>query len=130
MSRRRLASAHSRWRVGHTTGRLTENRHVQTSADLEQKFFEFDRRAVSGVLNDLRDSIHEGAMQLEMVADEQMFDQSLSANLSRTSRRLDRIYRTLESVLGDVAKASGYPDIVVRTPIKRAVVRPISESGT
>jgi hypothetical protein len=130
MSRRSLDSAHSQWRVGHATGRFNETRRGESSADLEQRFFEFDRRVVSGVLNDLRDSIHEGAMQLEMVADERMFDQSLSANLSRTSRRLDRLYRTLESVLGDVAKASGYPDIAVRTPVKRAIVRPISESGT
>jgi hypothetical protein len=129
MSRRSLDSAQSQWRAGHATRRFSETRRGQTSADLEQEFFEFDRRIVLGVLNDLRDSIHEGAMQLEMVADERMFDQSLSANLSRTSRRLDRIYRILESVLGDVAKASGYPDIVVRTPVKRAVVRQISESG-
>jgi len=131
MNRRRsLASADSLWRVGNSTGRRHGNRRAENSVDLEQKFFEFDRGVVSGVLNDLRNSIHEGAVQLEMVAEEHLFDPSLSANLSRTSRRLDRIYRTLEEVLGEVAKASGYPDIMVRTPGKRAEIRQLSNGRT
>jgi len=126
MSRRSLADAHSPWRAGHSTGRLNGNRHADRSAELERKFFEYDRRIVSGVLNTLRESIHEGALQLDMVADEQMFDESLSADLSRTSRRLDRIYHALEGVLGAVAKATGYPDIIVRTPRKRAELQRLS----
>ncbi|HVN28395.1 MAG TPA: hypothetical protein VMT64_07910 [Candidatus Binataceae bacterium] len=75
---------------------------------------------VSGVLRALQDSIREGALQLEMVADEHMFDQSLSARISGTSRRLDRILHNLDDVLSEVARASGYPDILVRTPSQRS----------
>jgi hypothetical protein len=128
MSRRSVDSSHSRWRMmGHTTGRINGNRLTENSVGLEQRFFEYDRRIVSGVLKTLRESIHEGAEQLGMMADERMFDDSLSANLSRTSRRLDRIYHTLESVLGEVAKATGYPDILVRAPVKPAEVRRLPE---
>jgi hypothetical protein len=127
MSRRSVDSSHSRWRMGHSTGKVNGNQRTQDSVGLEQRFFEYDRRIVSGVLKNLRESIHEGAEQLGMVADERMFDDSLSANLSRTSRRLDRIYHTLEAVLGDVAKATGYPDILVRAPVKLAEVRKLPE---
>jgi len=99
------------------------DRRVTNPSDLERKFFELDRRIVAGVLNTLRDALHEGAVQLDMVADERMFDKLLSANLSQASRRLDRIRHKLEGILGDVSKATGYPAVTVAPPIKHAEVR-------
>jgi hypothetical protein len=127
MSRRSLVSAHSGWRLGHSTGRGNPNRRSENSASLEERFFEYDRRVVSGLLNSLRDSLHEGAVQLEMVANEHMFDEPLSGNLSRASRRLAKIHRTLMSVLDDVAKAEGYPEIPVVTTVRRAEVRSLAD---
>jgi hypothetical protein len=123
MGRRTHASADSRWRQGNSTGRGTAGRRVVNPVELERRFFEFDRRIVAGVLNALREAIQKGAMQLEMVAEEQMFDASLSANVSNASRRLGRMQRKLEEILGDVSKATGYPPDVTAQPIGYGVVR-------
>ena len=126
MKRHSLASAKSRWRLNHAERSVRENRGARSPDDFEQEFFEFDRRIVSNQINQLRAAIHEGAVQLEMVADEQMFDESLSATLSRTSRRLEQMWCQLEELLRDVAKADGYPDVSIRLPGKRAVIRELA----
>jgi hypothetical protein len=128
MERHSLASAKSRWRLNQADRSVRQNRGARSPGDFEQKFFEFDREIVSGVLNKLRDAIHEGAVQLEMVADERMFDQSLSATLSRTARRLEHVWRKLEELRKDVAKADRYPDVSIHPPAKRALIRPLAES--
>jgi hypothetical protein len=128
MERHSLASAKSRWRLNHADRSVGENRGARSPGDFEQRFFEFDRKVVSNLLNNLRDAIREGAVQLEMVADERMFDDSLSATLSRTSRRLEQMWRKLEELLEDVAKADGYPDVSIHPPAKRAVIRPLADS--
>ena len=125
MARRSMVSADSRWRMGNSTERTngSHQRQVDNSAELEHRFFEYDRRIISGAVKALRESVQEGALQLEMCAAERMFDDTLSASLSRTSRKLERINRALESILLDIAKATGYPDIAVRSPISRDNVR-------
>jgi hypothetical protein len=126
MERHTVATAKSRWRIDHATRSAGENRGARSPSDFEQEFFEFDRQIVSNQLHQLRAAIHEGAVQLEMVADEQMFDEALSATLSRTSRRLEQMWRGLEGLLKDVAKADGYPDVSIRLPGKRAVIRALA----
>ena len=128
MERHSLATAKSRWRLNHADGSVGENRGARSPGDFEQEFFEFDRKIVLNLLNHLRNAIHEGAAQLEMVADERMFDEPLSATLSRTSRRLDQLWRKLEELLKDVAKADGYPDVSIHPPAKRAVLRSLADS--
>jgi hypothetical protein len=128
MERHSLATSKSRWRLNHADRSVRENRGARSPGDFEQEFFEFDRKIVSNQLNQLRDAIDEGALQLEMVADEQMFDESLSATLSRTSQRLQQMSRRLEELLKDVAKADGYPDVSIRLPGKRAVIRELAGS--
>lgn len=123
MDRRSPAPSNSRDRLGRSERTATENRGIKISSDLERKCFEFDRGIVAGVLDTLQGAINEGATQMEMVADERMFDKSLSETFSRTAQHLNRMARKLEKLLGEVADATGYPKIAMDYPIGRAVVR-------
>ena len=76
---------------------------------LERKWFEFDRSAVIDILTNLQRSIHDGAAEMEMIADEQMFDASLSRTLARTAKRLDRVVENLKTLGIEVNGATGYP---------------------
>jgi hypothetical protein len=53
----------------------------------------------------LRRAIEEGAKQIEMVAAERVFDQSLSLTLAQKARELRLVAKDLDSVLRLVAKA-------------------------
>jgi len=126
MARRSPAPGNSRCRFGHSERTVTEHRG-KISGDLERSCFEFDRKIVAGVLDTLQGAIDEGAAQMETVADERMFDQSLSGTFSRTARHLNRMARKLEKLLGDVANATGYPKIAMDYPGAGAVLRRLPE---
>jgi hypothetical protein len=109
MARHSLASGNSQFRPGYSERAEARNRRPQISAALERKWFEFDRNVVTGVLNNLQRSIHQGATQMEMIAAEQMFDTMLSKNFSRTARRLGRVVLNLKRLTTEVNGTSGYP---------------------
>jgi hypothetical protein len=108
MARHSLASGGSQFRPASVRPK-SKTRNFEISSTLERKWFEFDRRGVTDVLNKLRRSIHDGATQMEMIADEQMFDSSLSRTFSRTARRLDRLVENLKQLGVGVNGATGYP---------------------
>ena len=110
------ASSNSRFRVGHAD--RAHNLRSKVS-NLDQKCFEFDRKVVAGVLDTLQAAVNQGATQMEMVADERMFNQSLSGAFTRSAHHLDRMAHRLERLLEDVASATGYPKIA----LGRAVIR-------
>ena len=112
MARRSPAPGNRRCRLGHSE-RIVIEKRGKISGDLERKCFEFDREIVAGVLDTLQGAITEGAAHMEMVADEQMFDKSLSGTFSRTARHLNRMACKLEKLLGDVTNATGYPKIAM-----------------
>jgi hypothetical protein len=114
------ASGNSRIRLGQNRAHRSENHATKPSGSLDRKFFEFDRKIVSGVLDTLQGAIGEGATQMEMVADEHMFDPGLSGTFSRTAQHLDRMARRLAKILGDVASATGYPKIAMDHQVARA----------
>ncbi len=76
---------------------------------LERRWFEFDRSAVLRQIDLVRHSIDQNAGDLEMVAEERVFDKQLSDELSRASRSLHNMERELGTLRGQVARASGYP---------------------
>ena len=121
MAHRNPAHRNSRQRLGCSRA-VAASRGTKISGDLERKCFEFDRKIVARVLDTLQGAINEGAAQMEMVADERMFDQSLSGTFSRTAQHLDRMARRLAKLIDDVANATGYPKIA-NYPVERAVVR-------
>jgi hypothetical protein len=112
----------------HLRGQLNQSKRTGTGgaavvSDLERQYFEFDRKIVAEVLDTLRNAIAEGATQMAMVADERMFDRSLSGTFSRTALHLDRMGGRLEKLLGEVGQASGYPKLAVERPAKTGVLR-------
>jgi hypothetical protein len=126
MDRRSLVRGNSRYRLNHSQRTVTARRGTKTAGDLERTYFEFDRKIVAGVLETVRGAINEGAVQMEMVADERMFDKSLSGTFSRTAQQLNQIARKLEKLLDDVANTTGYPEIAMDSQVGRAVVRRLS----
>jgi hypothetical protein len=123
MARRGLAPGNSRCRLDHSERTVTEKRGTKIPGDLDRKCFEFDREIVAGILDTLQGAINAGAAQMEMVADERMFDKSLSGTFSRTAQHLNRMARKLEKLLDDVTNATGYPKLAMDYPVERAVVR-------
>lgn len=109
MARRNLAPGKPSYRLGYSVRGETKNRRTEVSAQLERKWFEFDRNIVTGVLDTLKGALHEGAAQMDMIAAEQMFDVSLSGTLLRTSRRLGRMETRLKKLGLEVDDATGYP---------------------
>jgi hypothetical protein len=109
MARHSVAFGDSQLRPGSAERAGSRNRPLEISAELERKWFEFDRNVVTGVLNNLQRSIHQGATQMEMIAAEQMFDTLLSKTLSRTARRLERVTLNLERLTREVNDTIGYP---------------------
>ena len=84
---------------------------AEASPELERKWFELDRSIVVDELTDLRETINRGAMQLEMVSAEGMFDQPLSEAIGRKAGALRRLSRKLKNLAIKVASAAGYPKI-------------------
>ena len=125
MDRRSLVRGNSRYRLNHSQRAVTARRGTKTG-DLERTYFEFDRKIVAGVLETVRGAINEGAVQMEMVADERMFDKSLSGTISRTAQQLNQIARKLEKLLDDVANTTGYPEIAMDSQAGGAVERRLS----
>lgn len=82
---------------------------IDINPRLERNWFEFDRKAVLRQIDTLQDAIDQNARELGMVADEGVFEQSLSSELSRASRALQAMRRELKTLRGEVARASGYP---------------------
>jgi hypothetical protein len=109
MARHSLASGRSPIRPAYAVRPKSKTRNREISLALERKWFEFDRSAVTEVLTKLQRSIHDGAAEMEMIADEQMFDASLSRTLVRTARRLDRVVENLKGLGIEVNGATGYP---------------------
>ena len=95
---------------------------MEISTALERKWFEFDRSTVTEVLGKLLSSIHDGAAQMEMIADERMFDTLLSRTFARTSRRLDHVVANLKRLGVKVNDATGYPK-PQRNPVRDSIVR-------
>ena len=109
-------SGNSRFRLGHAE----RVRHPRSkTSDLDQKCFEFDRKIVAGVLGALQAAINRGATQMEMVADERMFDQPLSGAFARSAQHLDQMAHRLQNLVDEVADATGYPKLAAA----RAVIR-------
>ena len=73
--------------------------------DNELTYFEIDRSTVASELQNLKGVIEEGAKQIEMVAAERVFDQSLSRELVRRARKLQLVARDLNGLLKLVARA-------------------------
>ena len=109
MALRSLAPENFRFRPGYSERGSIKSRTTDVSAELERKWFEFDRNIVTGVLDTLKGAIHEGAAQMEMIGAEQMFDTALSGSFSRTARRLGRMETRLKKIALEVDGASGYP---------------------
>lgn len=109
MPRPSLAPGSSQYRPGYSRRAGTRRRSTEVSAELERKWFDFDRNVVTGVLDTLHRAIHQGASQMEMIAAEQMFDGLLSGTFSRTARRLGRVATRLKKLSLEVNGASGYP---------------------
>jgi hypothetical protein len=123
MARRNRSPGDSRFRLPRSERRGNHIFTPKTSGDFDRKCFEFDRKIVAGVLEDLRRAIEDSATEMKTVATEQMFDESLSHSFARTAQRLNRMVRKLEKLRGDVSEATGYPNVAVNFPLKRAVVR-------
>ena len=123
MAQRSFAPGRTRSRPGHSGRGISRMRGKQTPADFEQQCFEYDRRIVVKVLDTLWSAISQGAVQMETVAEERVFEQSLSADFLRTAQRLHRMERTLEELLLDIGNATGYPRIAAAHSPQRVEVR-------
>ena len=67
--------------------------------------FEIDRTTVTLQLRNLRRAVDEGAMEMDMVAAERVFDKALSHALIRSARKLHSIVTELDALLRLVARA-------------------------
>ena len=123
MARRTATSGNSRYRSGHSRGRAFEGRSSKIPADLERRCFEYDRKLVANLIDKLRSAIDNGAVQIGLMADEQMFDDSLSDDLARMAQRLDRMAARLNELVVEVGNADGYPKMPSAHPPTPAEVR-------
>jgi len=83
-------------------------------ANEELRYFEFDRSTVASQLQSLEDAIAEGAKQIEMVAHERVFDQSLSRALLRRALTLHLVARDL-SVLLRLVRGARLPNTAAQS---------------
>ncbi len=123
MARRHPAPSNSRSRPDRSERSANGNRGFEISSDFERKCFEFDRKIVAGVLDALRGAISDGVTQMAMVANEKMFDSSVSGTFSRTVQHLKQMLHQLEKLIEDVANSRGYPKVAIERPLARATVR-------
>jgi hypothetical protein len=85
--------------------RKNKRPQARKRTDNELTYFEIDRSTVVSELRNLKSAIEEGAKQIEMVAAERVFDQSLSRELVRRARKLQLVARDLNGLLKLVARA-------------------------
>jgi hypothetical protein len=105
-----LRTAHTHAHTnGHTNGKSPRSTGPDITPKLERQWFEFDRSAVLQQIDMMRGTIDRNAGDLGMVAVEGVFEKSLSAELARTSQSLQVLAQELNSLRGQVARASGYP---------------------
>ena len=62
-----------------------------------------------GELKNLRSAVREGALELEMAADEKTFSPTISDRLKDKARLLQKIASDLGQLQGDIAHTTGYP---------------------
>jgi hypothetical protein len=108
-----LPDSHPRGNCQSRTGRV--ERHsapsdlAEGSSEFERRWFELDRSAVIGQLSALRRAIANGAMQMEMIAAERIFEEPLSEEIRQKTFALKRFARQLKELEVKVTSASGYP---------------------
>jgi hypothetical protein len=86
--------------------------HPAPSTDdhhLERWAFEFDRHLVLRGLEDLATAIERGAIDLELVAAERVFLESVSAQLVQQARKLRSTARELKKLRAQVSTAANSP---------------------
>jgi hypothetical protein len=71
----------------------------------ERDFFEIDRSVLIGQVRALRLTIRGAITEIEMVAEENVFDKRLSAKLKRRARELDRMAERLDALSKLLASA-------------------------
>ncbi|HLX38427.1 MAG TPA: hypothetical protein VKR29_11525 [Candidatus Binataceae bacterium] len=121
MARRSVASGDSQFRPASARPR-PGIRGLEISPTLERRWFDFDRAIVTRMLSKLQHSIHDGASQIGMIADEQMFDPVLSRTFARTARRLNKVIENLKRLNVEVNRANGYPK-PARSPLRDSIIR-------
>lgn len=126
MARHIVASGNSRSRSGRSVHRAFDGRGSKIPANLERRCFEYDRKLVANVIDTLRRAINNGAVDIGMIADEQMFDDSISDDLARMAQRLDRMAARLNELLFEVGNADGYPKMAAGHPTTPAQVHQLS----
>lgn len=82
-----------------------KNNGIHKREQSESTYFEIDRSTVARDLKNLRSAIEDGAKQIEMVAAERVFDQSLSQALVQKARELHLVARDLNGLLRLVERA-------------------------
>lgn len=83
----------------------TSRQTVKSSADFALQCFHIDRAEVSARLYKLSHSLAAGAVEMEMVAAERVFDKRFSAQLVRKARDLKRLAKQLNRMHEDAARA-------------------------
>jgi hypothetical protein len=91
--------------------------HTNKRTHSELTDFEIDRSTVITELLALRRAIEEGAKQIDMVADERVFDQSLSRALVRKARKLHLVARDLNGLIRLILR-SRVPKTASPSPVR------------
>ena len=78
---------------------------MRFNIDSERSLFQFDRSTVVSQLNALRRTIVGAATELQMVADERVFDKQLSVRLERRAKVLLKMAKSLNDLHVAVGQA-------------------------
>ena len=79
-------------------------------SELERGRFELDRGVVIYELTALRQTIANGARQMEAIAMERMFEQPLSEAILHESKAMRQLARRLKILAVKIASSTGYPE--------------------
>ncbi len=123
MARHTIASSNSRHRPGCARGRAFNGTKIP--ADFERRCFEYDRKLVAVVIERLEAAIGQTAAQMDMVAEQQIYDESLSATFARIAQRFHWMTHELNDLMAEVGDAEGYPKMPRDQATTAAVVRPL-----
>lgn len=84
------------------------------SAQLQRRCFKIDRGAAIRELESIRGAIKDAELELEMIAAERTFSETISDKLKQKAVILQKFAFELKALKSDIAQTTGYPREVTK----------------